>query len=484
MINKSTLAQLSNFNTPVLRRRRLAAGCKYCCSHMMQVRQQRLSLLSCIAPLIETEVTKDNEVLHQLVQIVHALCLGDADVGLLATQSVSAMSMLCAAPLVNRQCIAIVVPYLLPLLRVLNKMSPLIQQSTYLLLSTLCKDMQPNTKNRDHLQQHIRIALEERSDITIPLLLTMHAMHLGDEYAPLVVSTGIVSSYYRALVSRFLRCIISQNSFHQQWSDMILFLLYTYILDENSDARQCLNILLSRPGNGLGYSIRLLLAATIEVSTRMWSRFSQAVKNNIPKLSCHPTFNIVGKNCNSSVSRCNSTTTLIVRYASTKQRALCSRIFIRSLETTISVFINHVNFTSTCNNLPKGGNNGKQRISLSVLAGVQALIRSSVSDDNRDVDVVLLRLALRSQKLTEYLLSQLATSKKNDLISRLKEISGSGDAIVSLNKSTTCSRFYHVPRRPKLPAPPRRSQLRQRFTRKRPSTAKPTLSGRVTGRYI
>jgi len=86
----------------------------------MQVRQQRLSLLSCIAPLIETEVSKDNEVLHQLVQIVHALCLGDADVGLLATQSVSAMSMLCAAPLVNRQCIVIVVPYLLPLLRVLK----------------------------------------------------------------------------------------------------------------------------------------------------------------------------------------------------------------------------------------------------------------------------------------------------------------------------------------------------------------------------
>lgn len=447
------------------RRRHLAAGIQWRCAHDLEVRaQHRTSVLTSVSPLICSEI--DKVVRIKLIQIVHALCLCDADVPSLLANNTS----LFVAPLVNSSFTSIVMPFLL-LLPPFSTLDLSTLNPLCCLLSTLYKSTnEASIRSDDTQSQHweqvktwVRKASEQDA-LSLPLLHLLHCMHMGKECAPSIVSRTIVSDFgQRALFATFLRSIVSNDAmFHHQWSaTVIIFLLYTYCMDSDRNAKQCLNILWCRPRTGLGAVIMLLLSNTIEVESLLW-------KNISATLCCDQHDDGAGRvkfhaiRSRGSSSHGGKIVSVIVRYGNELQKSNVARMCIHILQSTVLVYSNHLDLETS------GSSSSKDQISLSVLAGVQALLRVSMTED---VDHVLIRLCRASLIMGKYVVRQLdqmysmysttgreKNARGKDLLRQLS------DEVALMEKNDDEDPQLHAQHKPCRPASGmnRRSQLPRR----------------------
>ena len=447
------------------RRRHLAAGIQWRCAHDLEVRaQHRTSVLTSVSPLICSEI--DKVVRIKLIQIVHALCLCDADVPSLLANNTS----LFVAPLVNSSFTSIVMPFLL-LLPPFSTLDLSTLNPLCCLLSTLYKSTNEASIRSDDTQSQqweqvktwVRKASEQDA-LSLPLLHLLHCMHMGKECAPSIVSRTIVSDFgHRALFATFLRSIVSNDAmFHHQWSaTVIIFLLYTYCMDSDRNAKQCLNILWCRPRTGLGAVIMLLLSNTIEVESLLW-------KNISATLCCDQHDDGAGRvkfhaiRSRGSSSQGGKIVSVIVRYGNELQKSNVARMCIHILQSTVLVYSNHLDLETS------GSSSSKDQISLSVLAGVQALLRVSMTED---VDHVLIRLCRASLIMGKYVVRQLdqmysmysttgreKNARGKDLLRQLS------DEVALMEKNDDEDPQLHAQHKPCRPASGmnRRSQLPRR----------------------
>ena len=432
---------------PIKQRRHLSTAIHWRCNkdeNIKRSRTKRTEIISTLAPIIRTE--RDEQIALQLIDSIHVLCLCEH------TKDT------------NQSLTEIILPHLLPLLLPSDIIVlPSIETSIQTLLSTLCQHMTSETTKQVH--DYILHKLEGGNlsiTITVPFLNLIHAMSMGNLCTPILVSHYISSRTNRCTISHFLRSIISQPKFHQQWSNMALFLLYTYCIDSDPNAKQCLTILWSRPGQGMGHSISLLLANTINVSFHFWQIFSKAMQQIPATRTGSLTFHGMGSSNKNSSFNGHKTVSVIVRYGNVKQENMIQRILLNTIQNSILIWYKNEDFSIIQDH------NGLQQISLSVLAGIQALIRASLSDNAGDVDVTLLKLCRVSTRLTKYVQQQFLSMPKKQcqikkgLINRLTEL-------INTEQKTMMESQQRVPCRPS-------SQLQHhppRFVRrKRPSTAK------------
>jgi hypothetical protein len=358
-------------------------------------------VLTSVAPLICSEI--DKFVRIKLIQMVHALCLCDADVPSLLANS----TLLFVAPLVNSSFTSIVMPFLLllPPFSTLDHstLNPLCCLLTTLYQSTNEASIQSDDTQSQQWGQVKTWARKasEQDALSLPLLHLLHCMHMGEECAPSIVSRTIISNFeQRALFTKFLRSIVSNDAmFHHQWSTtIIIFLLYTYCMDSDRNAKQCLNILWCRPRTGLGAVIMLLLSNTIEVESLLWKKMSATLccdqhdGGGAGRIKFYPI------RSRGSSSQGRKIVSVIVRYGNELQKSNVTRMCIHILQSTVLVYSNHLDLETS------GSSSSKDQISLSVLAGLQALLRVSMTED---VDHVLIRLCRASLIMGKYVVRQL-----------------------------------------------------------------------------
>jgi hypothetical protein len=211
----------------------------------------------------------------------------------------------------------------------------------------------------------------------------------------------------------------------------------------------------------------LLLSNTIEVEVSLWKKMSAALP---PHTGGAVQFHAVRSRGSFSQGR----KTVIVRYGNELQKRNVVTVCVNILQTSVLVYLNHLKLEKK--------KNVNDQISLSVLAGVQALVRVSMTED---VDHVLVRFCRTSLPLGKYVLGQLdemyltsgtAEKKKRargeELVRRL------ADEVVLMEKSSRQGSPFHRHKQPCRPAssstnlrrqPPRRNH--RQFIVKRSASA-------------
>ena len=453
----------------VQRRRDLATGMVYIVTHDLDLDWQDRTVVS-LCQLLASEL--DTTVLTTLYRLIHGLLLQPNDRHLLISVPAS-YSSLCAAPLHDPALTALVLPIIV-IPKVLHRtQSPQSKAALCLLLCTLSKAMPTdNAGNAGDSTTNTAVNTSptstatfpsttvlkwvvttiEQEGMTMPLLYLIDALRLSHACLRTITSASIDSIQSRTVVAQFVRHNITRNAnFRHQWKCIDLLLLYTYCTDNNRNAKQCLNLLWSRPGTGLSTVVSLLLSHSLQVDYTVWKH----IKDQLNK-SNRISFDLLASGSRGSTVHGRKTVAVLVRYRNQKQHDMCGRLLLKILETTVLMYFNSRENVSSSSERRSNGSS----MSLSVLAGVQALVRASVYDEvNRGADVVLIRLARTSLGLATQIVHQLQEipdstdnlkrkQRKHALMHRLAE--EIEDKAVSRRQlcmpSRPASRSHHRPR--------------------------------------
>lgn len=452
----------------VERRRNLASGILFITIHDSSILSddgERKNQIYHLARLLKNEL--DSCVYCSILKIMHSLCLKPED-SCHINEPILNYDLLSDATPLNDKFTPLLLPFLIEQCSNLSHQhlqSEDILTHLCLLLITLSHGSVTTMKEAEmssmkeaemsSMWDTIKIWVVEtmkKERLSLPLLYLYNALNI--KCVGLVTSIAIRYHHSRILLSQFLRNIISCNhNFYQQWNHMMLFFLFTYCTDDDNNSKQCLNILFSRPGIGLKTIITLLLSNSIEVDYELWKKIkNQVTKNQKDEHAIH--FNAISKG--------NQVISIFIRYGNTKQSNMINSLLLKALEVSILMYMNKIDFSngfsgnsgSTVSNISSVRNGGS--ITLSVLTGVQALLRASVNDhkQSKGAEIVLLRLARFSKSLAHHILKQLQEihyekgdpnfKRKKDLIQILvEEVQEMEDGEISL-----CRQQY-IPCRPK-----------------------------------
>lgn len=452
------------------------------------------TIVQLFLPLISTEM--DNNVMETLIKIIHVLCLEPNNAHLVAKPTLN-HDTLCAAPLLWNGMASIILPFLVgvtsttytdrssgsstphPHPHPLPHHTQAVRQHICLLLVTLthATTSTPTTASLwESIKTWLYASIEQR-ELTLPLLSLVNAMGLGNECIAQLTSKAIASRTSRGILSRFVRSIVTCHStFFHQWNNINLVLLYSYCLDSCPQARQSLNIIWSRPGIGLKTVVLLLLSDTIELDHAAWKQIKHAVRPQQQSNTLQ--FSAISKG------------KMIVRYGNSKQYDMVQLLLLKSLETSILFYMNKIDFSRHQKNSGNSSSGGDSRISLSVLAGIQALVRAAVCGKvSRGAELVLCRISKTSVDAGNHIIHQLqnipdaqmskdSANKKQQLIHLLVD---------EMEDTTHLQRQAFVPRRPASRALAHHGgqvpNLRGRYNKmkKMPSKRRPFTAG-VGGR--